>query len=260
MQKVKNFYNWYRSFVIAVIPVLLVFAQDALNSIKDKISQPMAIIILVVATVIFAQLMDWAANLLVNNSKALRRLIFGRAFIEGFAIDITYNPDTKEVYYGTLNRFAYDNDRIEGEAELFDHNGSVVGNFDLTTYYHDEKQIKYAFEGTVAGGSTKNTQYVGYGAMRFGAHEGRPKTYTGFYIDNNDFVQHFFDGEFLWELKNFKELEKDTQARSDFFQNFILDFCKRKGYKLARLTEIQLPPAQKEIVKSEQGRKSDSKI
>jgi hypothetical protein len=231
MDSVDKFYKWYRSIIAGTIPIVMFFAQSLIETFNIRYGKPFTTIIIVFSVVVFVQISELIADFIIIKWKWFRKKLYGRAYIEGFAIDVTYDTDTREVYYGTLNRFCFSKGRIEGEAELFNHEGVVVGNFDLTTYYHTEKQIKYAFEGTVAGGSVPNTQYVGYGEMRFGAHEGRPKTYTGFYIDNNDFTQHFFEGEFLWENNNFKELEKDTKARAEFLESFIVEFCRRKEFK-----------------------------
>lgn len=232
-----KFLAWYRAVLTGMVSVSAVFIQEFLQSSNLPFGRLGQVTLIIISAVLFVQIMELLAQFLVEKSRWLRKTMLGRAYFEGIGVDITFDPATRMILYGTITRFYYSNSRLMAEGEVFDLHGELLGQFELRTFDYSETGLRYGFEGILHVGASQQGKYYGYGEMRFGTRDGNPTKYYGFYIDNSDLKQLYFEGELI-DKKTIRQIEKDSEARRRFLKSSIEEFSRRRGYELSEAAGI----------------------
>ena len=230
MDKFEKYKSWCNAFASAIIALEAPFLYNYLNSLTLNIGVGVHLITILLA-VLLVMLMEFSFDFLISNSRFLRKLILGRAYFEGIGVDITFDQQEKVVLYGALTRYYYKNKQLLAEAECFNIDGEIIGSFQLEAFEYDETAIKYGFHGFIQQTGEQNGKYYGYGEMRFGARKKNPNSYYGFYIDNSDCKQLFFEGGLLGE-EQLNGISNNDESRRLFLKDYIMEFATRKHFKI----------------------------
>lgn len=228
MEQFEKFNTWYMAVVTAIISSSTPFLYAYLNEKFSELNGLGCLIATVLASVIFVEFANWIAKCALNNSSALRRMIMGRNYFEGTGVDFSFDPNTNEIFYGTITRYYYKNFQVYAEANVFDKSGEIIGDFNLKSIDHDEHGVRYGFWGIQKSNSQHN-HYYGYGEMRFGAREGAPKSFYGFYIDNIDFKEIVYEGNLL-DKKTIASISNNKANRKRFLAKEYERFATRKAH------------------------------
>lgn len=228
MERFNKFSAWYKATLTGVTSVGAIFIQQYLATLN--VAKYIQFLTIAIVAVIFVQIMHSAAEILVNNWRPIRRFLLGRAYLEGFWVDISFDPEEKAVLYGAFSRIYYKDGQVMSDDETFDANGEFRGSFEIKSFEYTENSLKYGFKGLTRVLSNKDLQF-GYGEMQFGVRRGVPQRYAGFYFDSIARKMIFFEGEKL-SPQIAEGITMNTNEGREFLRNYIKSFAQRKTYTL----------------------------
>lgn len=128
----------------------------------------------------FAEVIRETAEWLVGNLQFLRRLLLGRAFVEGTWIDVAYIDD-RPVAAGIV-RIEPASLGLRLSGEVFDLDGRPNGSFrsELADLFWPTLCYKYS---AVRSESPTHDDFQGYSEIQFAERDGKSMRYQGYYCD-----------------------------------------------------------------------------
>lgn len=231
MQRFSKFSSLYGATITAMVSVGAVLIQDALKSSNLNLAPAVNFVIVIVISVIFMQTMGAIATTLIDTWSWLRKLLLGRAYMEGYWVDITFDPDRKLVLFGALSKFGYKNGQMIAASETFNCNGEQLGTFETRSFEYTEDGLKYGYGGFPRSATNKDKQ-AGYGELQFGVHTRMPSEFSGFYIDTGFRKVLLFEGVKI-DDHTLERISSNIEEKREFLRIHIQSFSSRKGYELA---------------------------
>lgn len=219
MKKIKQINSVYRTVIGTIATILTTFVLSELTS--DMSDKKYAVLLTIISVSVIILLLNTLAEKLFENSTAIRRILFGNDFIEGWWYDITLTEDSKEPRHGVLIEIAYSDYEYEVFGSSFDVDGRQIATFKSNHSNYSNRVLFFQYESHT--NYQKSFVELGINQICF---DNPPHSYTGFYIDYGDSMRFVIAGQKI-PLKELKEF------------NGFKDFGGKKQFILSKMEKLK---------------------
>lgn len=208
------------------------FTALVLERLKDSQSFWERFVLALILVILLLWFLSWVGGQFLEKFHWLRKKLFGRAYVEGAWIDISYTKtggnEVDKVVNAAISRFYYADGALKGDGTAFDPNGNSLGHFDILSIEYTDERLQYAFVGDMSISGKSGSTY-GYGSVRFGTRgdADAPVEYTGYYIDSGRRRQFEIRGWILTGVDARKILKLDVAAKGNEVKSRIADFLQQ---------------------------------
>lgn len=185
IEKINRIQKWVETISTATLGVISGYFINEI--IKETKFQEILLLALIVFVILIEKIFDWLLKTLIANSKALRKIIAGNHYIEGYWVERVVNINNPTQPYGfALIKISFYNMQYSVSGEIinkemtdcisnFHSNYSDYNNFTLTYYF---KAINVT--------DTLTNDIIGKGEFEFVAREKMPTRLRGSIIDTKN--------------------------------------------------------------------------
>jgi hypothetical protein len=223
MDSYNNFLSWFQATNATVCAVASLFLSEFLES---KLGKGISLIITLILVVITFRILENLLDLSIDKFLWLRKLIFGKQFIEGHWVDIVTTDNNSKILYGGLIFIEFEKGKIVFSGTSFTPDGKQFGTFTTSSSDFSNYKLKVSYSGITTEFST--SKVVGYGEFQFDRGSKCPTTYSGFYFEFSDKMIINVQAR---KIVDREELAKLTlpEERSKYTMQFIESY-KHLGY------------------------------
>ena len=219
MEKLERFSDIYRLFVATAVSAAAALLLDHLQKLfKDRALQWISVLVLI-AIVLFV--LDQFLEALIDLSPALRRMILGNDFIEGYWLDLSIDKATRIVHHGTLLTIGWEDHRLGVTGIEFDPTGAPVANFSSTGLVYNRRVLTFVY--TSHGDVFTAEVEQGIDQLQFSSP---PESYSGFYFDYTRSVAYRIHGT-------------RVDAATIRANNSFRDLASKRDYIVQQIAEAQ---------------------
>ncbi|HVG35023.1 MAG TPA: hypothetical protein VM911_18290 [Pyrinomonadaceae bacterium] len=222
MKRFTNFLSWYRASIATVCGLGAVYLSDYFSSrFRQGISLFLVLVLIVIVFRVLEGTLEWA----VNTFPDVRRLIFGRDFIEGWWFNVVLDKDPSVILFGALIHIEYNDNQFKMSGDGFTAVGVKRATMHSLSSVYSDSCLRYSYE--LMALSSETTRLVGYGENQFDRGDSVPHSYSGYFFDGfNNLVR--VEGERITDRQitnQFHQLEKRVEAVKTHIQKY-----QKRGY------------------------------
>ena len=156
----------------AVSAILIDYLQGIF---KSRTAALLALLVLISVLVL---LLDEALERVIEKSLAVRKLIAGNEFIEGYWYDMSIDNATKKVVHGVIFSIWFDDGAFKVDGVTFDPEGNRIATFSSTNAAYSNRLLLFEYRG-LHDAFAKSIE-TGVCQIQF---DNPPQSYSGFYFD-----------------------------------------------------------------------------
>jgi hypothetical protein len=180
------------------------------DAVKPKYGSGVAGMVTFVVILIFLALVQFLVESLTRSSPALRRLLLGHSFVEGFWVDVSY--DSSKCIAGAACLYIYyDDDQLEISGTSHTKADGLFSSWDVNFANWENHTLSYAFESH--NNRADSAIERGYGELMFSHGSHIPTSYTGFFFDTTNRKVISVEGRRISDKAAVRRLENPDERR-----------------------------------------------
>lgn len=232
MKRYESFVEWTRVIFIVIIMIL----YDLLKKLLDE-SIPndycLYAFVLIILFITYKSLI-FLSEYAISNSIHLRKLIFGKDFIEGTWVDVLIDNNLKKYLWPAILHIYYEKKKINIKGYIYIGNVKSGEWTSETSVYSDNKLV-YSYSGFLSIGQPKIEK--GLSEYHFAQEKPFPKYFFGILTDPIYKYKLSIEGEKISDEIRFEsELNLDNGVEA--LLSKITDKYKQKGYSQIELSKV----------------------
>jgi hypothetical protein len=226
MKRFTNFLSWYRASVATLCGLGAVYLSNYFSTRFSKgVSLLLVLVLIVIAFRVFEGALEWA----VRTFSGVRRLTFGKEFIEGWWLNVILDKDPSSILFGALMHIEYEDNQLKMSGDGFTAYGVRRATMHTLSTVYSDFCLRYSYELMALFSDT--TRAVGYGESQFDRGDSIPHSYSGYFFDGfNNLVR--VEGERITDKQITNQLDQ-LEKRAEAVRIHIQKYEKR-GYKLTK--------------------------
>lgn len=203
-------------------------AYQALEALSLGMTGSAAVIFAGVVSLVLGT--DALLRLSISSLQPLRRLIYGRQYIEGWWYDIAYDRANSEIREVAIIKINYESDDLRMDGILFAPTGQRIGNFSTSLTSFDGRDYRYIYRRKAIHSGVEEGE--GYGEYQFTQEQPYPLSFTGSFNDPGVRVPVEIYGYRILKRKSLRRVKSNSHdAMTELVLEIAANFKDHRGVK-----------------------------